>query len=620
MIMNLRNLSYGILVLLVLCGISVLRAQETVFERKQREYLADETEGGKMRYFHEQIWSWLERMKRGDIDGDTYYVTDIDKVSKPVKEVIHNIIRGWGTAWHMDPYYPAYCYAWCYGPWQEHVMLIRILLRYGDVIDQDDRNFLVHLMDENSRWYGFCSGNINAQLSDWVSRYIWCQDHKNYRVTYSIDPPPNQQIYTFTWEGSTYVPGNEYNAYELCRDLLNHALDRWARKGHREFDSPTYTGTFVHCLSGLYEFAKDPLMKQKAKMMIDFFLLESVLDFGGNQWGGTLGRALSGAYFKDVDRFYWDVFWDAIRATHEPSRGIFFSGYEIPDVIYDIGDLSDEPDNYYHINMEYNPTICYTPDTGKWNYVTKFFSLGGGSGIPWNFCIKSDDGFGSYGRPQGVPFRMWINTQDYPENIADYSPQPSWLTTGENGYQYKNAMLVAGTKFHYSVGKNSFDIDQREWGWRFIKEGRTMIAIRIRTDIGKSGLEVAIEGVDYGSFEEFKQAILANAGMELYQFITSRGDEIERSYRQEDGFWRGRVRKQGESHFQYIWNFPFPRLQAVDYRGRYIVRWVDNEMIVTKHGKRLTYNFRDWTFTESSVPADTLAPAPPRGVSVRSIH
>ncbi|UCE75015.1 MAG: hypothetical protein JSV56_04745, partial [Methanomassiliicoccales archaeon] len=565
--MNLRNLSFGILVLLVLCGISVVRAQETVFERKAQEYLADETEGGKLRYFHERIWSWLERMKRGEIDGDTYYVTDLDRVSKPVKEVIHNIIRCWGTKWPEwgSAPGPPYGYAWHWGPWQSHVMLIWILLKYGDVIRADDRNFLVQLYNGQCRSRDYSPGNPNTQIADWVSRYIWCQDHRDIRSIYSYDPPPNNNIGTFSWEGATYVPGNEYNTFELSRDLINNAVDHWLFRGNVEFDSPLYAWMYVHCFSGLYEFAKDPLMKRKAKMMTDFFLLESVLDFGGNQWGGALGRGGEGCYTKDVDRFYWDVFWDAIRPTHEPSRSIFFSSYRIPDVIYDIGDLSDEPDNYYHINMEYNRSICYTPNTGKWNYVTKFYSLGGGCGIAWNFCIHSDDNFGTYSRPNGVPFRMWINTQDYPENVADYDPRPPWIILGEHGYQYKNAMLVAGSKFHYAVGKNSFDIDQQVGNWRFIKEGRTMVAFRIRTDIGKSGLEVAIEGADYGSFEEFKQAILANANLELYKFITSRGDEIERNYRQEDAFWRGRVKKQGESNFQYIWNFPFPRLQAVDY-------------------------------------------------------
>jgi len=343
-------------------------------------------------------------------------------------------------------------------------------------------------------------------------------------------------------------------------------------------------------------------------------MLDSILDFTANQWGGALGRKYEEVFrYSGWDRFYWDIFWDMITPTHEPSRSIFISSYWLPEVIYNIGDLKDEPDNYYHINKENNIGIYTVPGTGKWNWVTKFYSLGCGRANEWQLCIKSEDTPGSYGREFATPFRLWINGKQPGEDAAEWT-----FTSGEYGYQYKNAILSFGTVLHISTGTHSFDIDQQISGWRFLKEGRTMVALKINSNV--SGVEVAIEGVDYGSFDEFKQAVIANASLIFDQFITSRGDVIETRKK-----WYGSVyyayevvKKQGSSVYEPVWDFPFPRIAAVDYRGKDIVKWVGNNMIVEKNGKRLTYNFDNWTVDESYFTDDTIAPSPPNNVSVES--
>ena len=142
----------------------------------------------------------------------------------------------------------------------------------------------------------------------------------------------------------------------------------------------------------------------------------------------------------------------------------------------------------------------------------------------------------------------------------------------------------------------------------------------IKLSSNGSGVEVAIEGVNYGSFDEFKQAVITNASLANNQFKTSRGDIIETRNK-----WYGSiyypyevVKKQGSTIFEPVWDFPFPRIAAVDYRGNDIVKWVGNNMIVEKNGKRLTYDFDNWTVTESDITSDTVAPSPPNNVSVQS--
>ncbi len=603
------NTFSGVCIFLLFGLLNHINAQETVFDQKRLEYF--QNEGSNLNYYCERIWAWLEKLQNGEINGSTYYVTDVDGQSKPVKDVIHNIIQCWGNPWSGSGY-PTYTWAWKFGPQQSSIMLSWILWRYSNEIQSSDRDFIYNLLNKDFRSRDFNVANPNSQIADMITRYLWSQDNQDVNVIYSYDPPPNQNIYEFTWEDRTYTPGQEYNSFALCRDRLHYTIYRWLHSGNGEFDSPVYTWCFVHCFSALYEWAKDPLMKQKAKMMVDFILLDSILDFTANQWGGALGRKYEDVFrYAGTDRFYWDVFWDMITPTHEPPRNIFISSYWLPSEIFDIGDLSDEPDNYYHIDKEFNSGIYCVGGTGKWNWVTKFYSLGGGRGNEWQLCIKSDKP-GTYGREFATPFRLWINTIQEGEDMTDWT-----FTSGQAGYQYQNAIFVGGTVLHISTGAYSFDVDQETSGWRFLKEGRTMVAIIIGSST--SGVEVAIEGVDYGSFDEFKQAVLTNASIASSTFTTSRGDVISCKQVKIDDLYPSVaiVKKNGESEFQRVWDFPFPRVAAVDYRGNDIVKWVGNNMIVEKNGKRLTYDFDNWTVAESDVATDTVAPSPPNNVSVQ---
>ncbi|RKX87174.1 MAG: hypothetical protein DRP59_13325, partial [Spirochaetes bacterium] len=411
--------------LLLIITAASLPAQ-TIFDQKKQEYL--DTMGEQCRSFHERIWAWLEKMKNGTLDGNSYYVTDIDGVSKPVLDVVHNIIVSWGSLWTSEGYAP-YAHAWHYGEWQSSVMLLWILYDYGDVIYNADKEFIQTIYDNSCRSDNVAPGAPNSQIADWVARYLYCQYHKDIYINYSTDPPPSQNVIPFMWNGKLYSLGQRYNAFELSEAYINYLLYNWVKFGNNEFDSPVYSWCVIHSISALYKFSEDSVMKKKAEMFLDFYMLDSVLDFGGNQWGGKLGRVYEEVYRRGWGRFYWDIFWGGPRPSHEPSRSIYFSGYRLPDVIFDIGDLSDESDNYYHLDMEYNKSITNAPNTGKWNYVTKFYSLGGGAGSNWQLCIRSDDEPGSYGRP-GIPFRLWINTKNDGEDVSNPVESMSYLTTG----------------------------------------------------------------------------------------------------------------------------------------------------------------------------------------------
>ena len=99
-----KHYRYIWIIVLLLCQFYALKAQDTPFDRK-REWLINEVmEGGSLRNWGQRIWVWLEKLQAGEIDGDTHMVTDALGATKSVNEVVHDIIRAWGTPWYGEGY------------------------------------------------------------------------------------------------------------------------------------------------------------------------------------------------------------------------------------------------------------------------------------------------------------------------------------------------------------------------------------------------------------------------------------------------------------------------------------------------------------------------------------
>ena len=195
---------------------------------------------------------------------------------------------------------------------------------------------------------------------------------------------------------------------------------------------------------------------------------------------------------------------------------------------------------------------------------------------------------------------LWINGTPYSDPNDPFSPPPAnaeYYDGGDGGYQYRNAMIVcpSGKPYlHISVGSNSFDEMSTESGWQFYREGKVAIAIQMNSTC--AGLEVATIGVDYNSYQSFKQAIKDHARLELSRFTTSKGQVITSSI--VDG------------------TYPFERLEATDNMNNKIVEWNNRVMTVRKHGKTVVYDFNNWRYDEDPTSWDLVPPNPPQGVKV----
>jgi hypothetical protein len=457
----------------------------------------------------------------------------------------------------------------------------------------------------------FGIGNSNTGINCMTTRYLMAQYDKTAQVVYNVPDniygPPN-----FTYNGKSYRRGETYSSYELARDWLYYWFDLVLDAGyiHGELFSEIYSIHFINCLTTLADsrMVQDAQMRQRAKMLADFFLLEHVVNTNGHHLAGPLGRSYMQLHLDgSLHFFYWECYWGQMYPTrYGHPDGPYLSEYRITPLLEDVGRYDDEPGDYWH--------LLRASVQGERNvFVTKDYTLGsnpddGG----WLLEINSNDP-GPYpqARP-GFPFRVWLN-----EYADDLNPAACdgecYSQMGTHAHQYKNAMLVklGGARLYEALTTNKWDVvENHSSGWRFSQEAR--VAVAILRGGSSAALEVARIGIDYPSYDAFKNAILSRASLEANVFVTSKGDRVEARY--------NTTSKSLETYVngQDYWPSSVPRLEVTTNRGEKVVEWQNRVMTVRKHGRTGIYDFNRWTYREAGdgTNIDATPPKVPGGFKV----
>ena len=176
-------------------------------------------------------------------------------------------------------------------------------------------------------------------------------------------------------------------------------LNRWmniaSTIGQGEFDSPTYFVVFMTPMLTLSEYARDPVMKRKAQMMVDLLFADYAVDhLGGNYCGGhardypdDIINPLSAPtalwawlYFGEPKTELWSEarYRPRYRGGWETVVGAV-SSYRLPEVIYGIATDRSKPyvetetkrvRNVIRFGMDKNPLVY------KYMYMTGSYALG----------------------------------------------------------------------------------------------------------------------------------------------------------------------------------------------------------------------------------------------------
>ncbi|WP_414660384.1 hypothetical protein [Horticoccus sp. 23ND18S-11] len=302
---------------------------------------------------------------------------------------------------------------------------------------------------------------------------------------------------------------------------LLHWMDLTTTIGQGEYDCTHYIGEYSIPMLYMATWAKDPAMRQRGRMMLDYVMADYAVE--------TLNGITIGAHARTDDTtvlekwnglasfFGWLLLGNCPPPANHGGWGFFFAvvadHYELPEVIYRIG--TDRAGAYTHRERKRtrhrwrNSDVRNAP-VYKTSYLTKDYALGSDQGgllqpiqqHSWDLTWAVPD-------PRGVhntifsmqPYHGSHELMMYFTEMPDYLPaavtfqgKPSYIAEDkllggspyEQIFQLDDALISlcdipAGTNFEQVNGFFSKDlavVEEDASGWIFAQGGRAFIAYR----------------------------------------------------------------------------------------------------------------------------------------------
>ena len=450
-----------------------------------------------------------------------------------------------------------------------------------------------------------------------------------------------------------------------CAEEINYFIDTTTRYGLKEFDSQTYVVFYTSTMVTLYDFAKDPVMKQKAKMMLEWLL------------ANIAGEWMNGYYVSSTPRTYSNVFEPQNSSNSTTLAWLYFGGttpefadgaqysvphavsaYSIPDILRRIGQDRSVP--YIHkeshdlipseLGSRLNP-----PGFNKYTYITKDF------GVTSQF-----DGYGSicWSDQMRRWLVKWVSDKEG-STFFGLHPLYEYNSTREHNYlgvtQFEQVLQNKGTIVAvYNIDTAATHKDGsisvpyvgyieapfiksstlkmvEDSGWIFTHNGKAMLAVRplkpyiwtedrlisglecknLRSEYTKNGLIVEIVSTDEyarqdeagldetvrisNELQRFADAVKANTSVNI-SGIDNPNPAI--SYRSLSGDNMA-ITYNGERTINGIAN-DYSSWPLID--SPYMHQDVGGDYLLLQHGEeKLEYDFNKWSVSVPAQTADLVA-------------
>ncbi|SPE35423.1 conserved hypothetical protein [Candidatus Sulfopaludibacter sp. SbA3] len=428
-------------------------------------------------------------------------------------------------------------------------------------------------------------------------------------------------------------------------------INSWVRltttRGQGEYDSPHYMGLYFLSMSYLAEWARDPAMKKRATMMLDYL----IADYAAENLDGIYVGAHSRLYDQPVLEKWLnpssDFGWVLFGQGHplEPPDGyiIFYvlaSAYEPPEILQRIATSRDTPYTHYERKRTRNRWRFFDELHGpvyKTTYVRREYAVGsdqGGTLQPiqehsWDVTWNIPDARGVQNTFFTVhPYSSLRELQTYftfpPDvGIADVVSSkksydsPDKFVGGspyEQIFQNQDSVIVLydippDTRFPHINGffsKDLAEVREDPSGWIFARGGDALIACRplqpytwkpidgggrrLFSPHLKNGIVVQVAArSEYKDLEAFRRAILALQlefklnPVPSVRFGSLRGKTLWFTY--------GQIPRVDGAPLDYD-HWPL-------FGGPFVEAAVDSEQLTLKYGKmRRTLDFRRLTITD----------------------
>ncbi len=341
------------------------------------------------------------------------------------------------------------------------------------------------------------------------------------------------------------------------RDSKNYLIS-WMKEtttiGSGEFDSPDYFPEYFNPLVLLAQYAKDPEIKQMAKMMCDYYLAEFATESLDGQFVGGYSRIYEPAVYEpshaNVNAYAY-LYFDQGEPIHSGWVTIAaLLNYRPPRIIYDIAHDRSKP--YVNTSIKRVRNIIRygaqrNPKVFKYDYITKDYALGsiqGGILQPiqqhtWGLFLTHGQPFTTIFsiNPYWSGLELWMFfPEERKTSIAavtsskgTYNNPKKWTGSSpfERTFQHKNTLLVL---YNIAPGTNTEHIDgffpktldtlyRDVSGWIVARSGDVYIGwyplqpfkwidegayIRLRSDKLQNGLVLEVRSrSQIGSFGKF---------------------------------------------------------------------------------------------------------------------
>ena len=429
-------------------------------------------------------------------------------------------------------------------------------------------------------------------------------------------------------------------------------LESWVllttTRGQGEYDSPSYMGYYLLSMSYLAAWARDPLMKKRAGMMLDYL----IADYAAETLDGVYVGAHSRVYDREVlekwaapsSDFGWLLF-GLGYPLDPPSNAVLFyllsSAYRPPEILQQIASDRSQPYTHYELKRTRNRWRFFDELHGpvyKTTYVRREYAVSsdqGGTLQPiqehsWDVTWSVSD-------PRGVQNTLFtLNPYASLHELETYFTFPadigiSGVVSSKKSYDSPDKFnggspyekifqdedtLVAlydiapGARFPHINGFFSKDLSETiedPSGWIFTRGGDALIACRplqpytwkamesggrrLFSPYLKNGIVVQVAArSEFTDIEAFRRAILALPleftldGAPSVHFRSLRGRTLELTY--------GQTPKRDGKPLDYD-HWPL-------FGGPFLEAARDSEMLVMKyHQMRRTLDFRRLITTDS---------------------
>lgn len=354
---------------------------------------------------------------------------------------------------------------------------------------------------------------------------------------------------------------------EEARGFLLHWIELTTTIGQGEYDCTHYIGEYTIPMLFLATWAKDPAMRQRGRMMLDYVLADFAVE--------TLNGIYIGSHARTDDRqvlekwnglssfFGWLFVGNCPPPAGYGGWGNYFAvvaeNYELPEVIYRIA--VDRPEAYAHFERKRtrhrwrNSDVRNAP-VYKTTYVTRDYAIGSDQGgllqpiqqHSWDLTWAVPDPRGVHNTIFSVqPYYGTFELMMYFTEMPDYMPaavtfqgKPTYIAEDKllGGSPYEQIFqqddtiislsdIPADAPFKQVNGFFSKDlarIEEDASGWIFAQGGKAYLAYRplahyewrpiaaggkrLLSPHAKNGtiLQAAAER-EFASWEEFKQAV-----------------------------------------------------------------------------------------------------------------